>query len=118
MPGSLISKQWIPCAWKEHMRLSDFLIRDLDFYPTLEIFSRIDRAGLEDMWSMVVANDHYPCIYERNGKVTDIITTVEHALNLCQINKNSSIQGLNSAVQYFHDIGRSDILELQIICSL
>ena len=100
------------------MRLSDYLIRELDLFPTLEIFYRIDRAGLVDMWSMVVAREHYPCIYEKNGKVTDIITTVEHALNLCQIKKNSSIQGLNSAVQYFHDIGRSDILELQIICSL
>ena len=84
MPGIIISRHWIPCAFREHLPLSEFVIRELDFFPTLELFTRVDGAGLEDIWEMVVACRHFPCIYEKNGKLTDILTTVENALNLCQ----------------------------------
>ena len=106
------------CACREHLPLSEFVIRELDLFPTLELFNRVDGAGLEDIWGMTVANRHFPCIYQKNGKLTDIITTVENALRICQVEKNSNMQGLNNAIQYFSDIGRSDILEMQIIYSL
>ena len=118
MPGSIISRHWMPCAFREHLPLSEFVIRELDLFPTLELFTRVDGASLKDIWRMTVACRHFPCIYEKNGKLTDIITTVENALRLCQMDKNSSMQELNSAIQYFHDIGWSDILEMQIIYSL
>ena len=105
------------CAFKEHITLSDLVIRELDLFPTLELFNRVDSAGLKEIWGMTVARRHSPCLYEKNGKLTDIITKVENALGLCQL-ENTNKQKLNSAIQYFHDIDRSDILEMQIIYSL
>ena len=118
MPGSVIDTNWRGCACREHIPLHKLVIREIDIFPTLELFNRVDSAGLEDIWEMVVANIHFPCIYQKNGKLTDVITTVENALRTCQVEKNSSVEGLNSAIQYFNDIGRADILQLQIIYSL
>ena len=118
MPGSIRSRHWIPCACREHLPLSDLVIRELDLFSTLELFNKVDSAGLESIWSIVVSCTHFPCVYEKNGKLTDIITSVEDTLNLCQIKNNSCMQKLNNAIQYFHNIGRSDILEMQIIYSL
>ena len=118
MPGNIINNQWKQCAFREHLPLHEFIIRELDLFPTLEVFSRVDGAGLKDIWEMIVARTHSPCIYQKNGKLTDVITTVEIALKLCQLEKNSSMQKLADVIQYFHDIDRSDILEMQIIYSL
>ena len=76
-----------------------------------------DPWDLQDVLEMTVAHPHIPCVYVRNGVLQEIITTVEHALNLCQMKNNSSMQKLAEVIQYFHDIDRSDILELQIIYS-
>ena len=118
MPGNIINNQWKQCAFREHLPLHEFIIRELDLFPTLEVFSRVDGADLQDVLEMIVARPHSPCIYEKNGKLTDVITTVEIALKLCQLEKNSSMQKLADVIQYFHDTDRSDILELQIIYSL
>ena len=117
MPGNVINRHWMPCVFREHIPFSIFVISKLHLSHTLELFARVDEASLEDIWKMIVADTHFPCMYERNGTLTDIITTVEEALRLCQIKKNSCMQKLNSAIQYFHDINRSDILEMQIIYS-
>ena len=106
------------CAFKEHITLSDLVIRELDLFPTLELFDRVDSAGLKEIWGMIVSNRHSPCLYEKNGKITDVITTVETALGLCRLENNANKQKLDRAIQYFHDIDRSDILEMQIIYSL
>ena len=118
MPGSVIDTNWRVCACREHIPLHKLVIREIDIFPTLELFNRVDSAGLEDVWGMIVANTHSPCTYQRNGRLTDVITTVETALRTCHLEKNSSVEKLNSAIQYFSDIGRADILQLQIIYSL
>ena len=118
MPGNIVSKHWIPCVFREHLPLHEFVIRELDLFPTLELFARVDGANLEDIWELTVASRHSPCVYERNGRLTDTITTVEIALRLCQSRKNSCMQKLNEAIQYFYDINRPDILEMQVIYSL
>ena len=117
MPGNVINRHWMPCVFREHSPLDIFVINELDIFQTLELFAIVDEASLEDIWKMIVADTHFPCTYEKNGTLRDIITTVEEALKLCQIKKNSCMQKLNSAIQYFHDINRSDILEMQIIYS-
>ena len=117
MPGNVVNRHWMPCVFREHIPFDIFVISELDLFHTLELFARVDEASLEDIWKMIVADTHFPCMYEKNGTLTDIITTVEEALRLCQIKKNSCMQKLNSAIQYFHDINRSDILEMQIIYS-
>ena len=117
MPGNVINRHWMPCVFREHIPFSIFVISKLDLFHTLELFARVDEASLKDIWKMTVADTHFPCMFVRNGAQPDIITTVEEALKLCQIKKNSCMQKLNSAIQYFHDINRSDILEMQIIYS-
>ena len=117
MPG-IIDINWRACACIEHIPFHKWVIRELDFFPTLEVFYRVDDAGLEDVWEMIVAKTHSPCTYQKNGKFTDVVTTVETALRVCRLEKNSSVEKLNSAIQYFSDIGREDILQLQIIYSL
>ena len=118
MPGNIINNQWKQCAFREHLLLHEVIIRELDLFPTLEAFSRVDGADLQEVLEMIVARPHSPCVYGRNGVLPEFITTVEHALNLCQMKNNSSMQKLAEVIQYFHDIDRSDILELQIIYSL
>ena len=93
MPGSILSNHLMQCAFKEHLTLSELVICELDIFPTLELFNRVDSTGLKDRWGMTVACRHTPCLYEKNGKLTDIITTVENALRcanwkITQISKN------------------------------
>ena len=116
MTGWIINNHWNQCVEWEHLPLHELIVKELNFSQTQGIFNHLTYADLNEVIEMIVAERHVPCMYER--KVTDIITTVEHALNLCQINKNTCVRRLNSAVQYFHSIGRSDLLELQIIYSL
>ena len=118
MPGNIINNQWNQCVVWEHLPLHEFIVRELNFSQTLGVFNHITYADLNEVIELTVASPHSPCVYARNGVLPEFITTVENALRLCQIKKNSSMQKLNSAIQYFHDIGRSDILEMQIMYSL
>ena len=118
MPGNIINNQWKQCAFREHLPLHEVIVRELDLSQTLGVFNRFTYADLQDVLKLTVARPHSPCVYGRNGVLPEFITTVEHALNLCQMKNNSSMQKLAEVIQYFHDIDRSDILELQIIYSL
>merc|ERR1712179_521876 len=116
MTGWIINNHWNQCVEWEHLPLHELIVKELNFSQTQGIFNHLTYADLNEVIEMIVAERHVPCMYER--KVTDIITTVEHALNLCQINKNTCVQRLNSAVQYFHSIGRSDLLELHNLLTI
>ena len=117
MPGNIRDNQWIQCVFWEYLPLHEVIVCELDFYQTLGVFNRFTYADLQDVLEMTVAHPHIPCVYVRNGVLQEIITTVEHALNLCQMKNNSSMQKLADVIQYFHDIDRADILALQIIYS-
>ena len=118
MPGSIVSRHWMPCVFKKHMPLDLRVIKEIeDIFQTLELFDMVDKTGLEDVWTMIVADTHFPCTYEKNGTSRDIITTVKEALRLCQVKNNACIHKLNSVIQYFHNINRADILDMQIIYS-
>ena len=94
------------------------IVNELDFSQTLGLFNHLTYADLNEVVELTVAHPHFPCVYVRDGVLPEFITTVEDALRLCQVEKNSNMQKLNSAIQYFHDIDWSDILEMQIIYSL
>ena len=118
MPGNIIDDQWNQCVIYEHIPLHEFLVNELDFSQILGLFNHLTYADLNEVVELTVAQPHFPCVYVRNGVLPEFITTVENALGLCQLENNTNKQKLNSAIQYFHDIDRSDILEMQIIYSL
>ena len=118
MPGNIINNQWNQCIFWEHLPLHEFIVRELNFSQTLGVFNHFTYADLQEVVELTVARPHSPCVYVRDGVLPEFITTVENALNLCQMKKNTSMQKLDSVIQYFHDIDRSDILEMQIIYSL
>ena len=117
MPGNIINNQWNQCIFWKHLPLHEVIVRELDLSQTLGVFNRFTYANLQDVLEMTVAHPHSPCVYVRNGVLPEFITTVEHALNLCQMENNSCMQKLADVIQYFHDIDRADILALQIIYS-
>ena len=118
MPGNVMGNQWSQCVVWEHIPLHEFIVRELNFSQTQGVFNHLTYADLNEVIELTVARPHSPCVYKRDGVRPEFITTVENALNLCQIKNNSCMQKLNNAIQYFHNIGRSDILEMQIIYSL
>ena len=118
MPGNIIEEQWNQCVIYEHIPLHEFIVNELDFAQTLGVFNHLTYADLNEVVELIVAQPHSPCVYVRNGVLPEFIITVEDALRLRQVDKNSDQQKLDSAIQYFHDIDRSDILEMQIIYSL
>ena len=118
MPGNIIDDQWNQCVIYEHIPLHEFIVNELDFSQTLGLFNHLTYADLNEVVELIVAQPHSPCVYVRNGVLPEFIITVEDALRLHQVEKNSDQQKLDSAIQYFHDIDRSDILEMQIIYSL
>ena len=77
MPGNIINNQWNQCVVWEHLPLHEFIVRELNFSQTLGVFNHLTYADLNEVIEMTVACRHFPCIYEKNGKLTDIITTVE-----------------------------------------
>ena len=117
MPGNVVSRHWMPCVFREHIPFSILVISKLHLSHVLELFARVDEASLKDVWKMTVADTHFPCMFVRNGTSRDIITTVKEALRLCQVKNNACIHKLNSVIQYFHNINRADILDMQIIYS-
>ena len=117
MPGNVVNRHWMPCVLIEHLPLGEFITNELNFVQVLGVLNHLTYADLNEVIDLTIAIPHSPCVYVRNGVQPEIITTVEEALRLCQIKKNSCMQKLNSAIQYFHDINRSDILEMQIIYS-
>ena len=118
MPGNIIDDQWNQCVVWEHIPLHEFLVNELNFSQTLGVFNHLTYADLNEVVELTVARPHFPCVYARDGVLPEFITTVENALRLCQIKKNSNMQGLNNVIQYLNNIGRSDILVMQIIYSL
>ena len=118
MPGGMINDQWSQCVFYEHIPLHELLVNELNFSQTLGVFNHLTYADLNEVVELTVAHPHSPCVYVGNGVQPDFITTVENALRICQVEKNSSEQGLNSAIQYFNEIGRAGILQMQIIYSL
>ena len=117
MPGNVVSRHWMPCVLIEHLPLGEFITNELNFVHFLGVVNHLTYADLNEVIDLTIAVPHSTCVYVRNGVQPDIITTVEEALRLCQIKKNSCIQKLNNVIQYFHDINRSDILDMQIIYS-
>ena len=118
MPGNAVNEQWSQCVLYEHTPLHELLVNELNLTQTLGVFNHLTYADLNEVVELTVAHPHHPCFYVGNGVQPDFITTVENALRICQVEKNSCVEKLNSAIQYFYNIGREDILQLQIIYSL
>ena len=99
----------------EHQPLHEVIVATLDFHQTLGVLNHFVYADLQLVLEMFVSPPHYNCVFKQNGELPQHLTTVERALNLFQMENNSCMQKLNDVIQYFIDIGQSDILAMQLI---
>ena len=65
-----------------------------------------------DLW--VALEHHYPCSNASHGNYITVYTDVEGALTLAARNKGASQEQIDQLINYFINIGRRGILNLQV----
>ena len=103
------------CAQIEHRWFSDVLQESLTLGQHMGVMNNLINCKIQealDLW--VAAEHHYPCTYVNHGihitEYTDVAGALFHAAD----NKGASQEQIDQLINYFINIGKEDILNMQV----
>ena len=103
------------CAQIEHRWFGDVLEDRLNLGQHMGVMNNLINCKLQealDLW--VVVEHHYPCTYVNHGIHITEYTDVAGALTHAAQNKGASPQQIGQLINYFINIGKADILNMQV----
>ena len=103
------------CAQIEHRWFGDVLEDSLNLGQHMGVMNNLINCNIQealDLW--VVVDHHYPCTYVNHGIHITEYTDVAGALTHAAENNGASQEQIGQLINYFINIGKADILNMQV----